>query len=255
VYAYGRHSTHKQELTREVQEQRCRDYFDRVLAPDGHQWVDFFYDPAVSAGRVPFAERPAGRLMFHAAQPGDHVIMTRLDRCFRSVLDGVSVMEQLEKRGVFFHSLDYNIDTSTPVGRYVRNILLAGAELERDLARERTNETYAYLMKAGLPYSKWPPMGWKIVVRDRLKQFRVSPKERAFIELLSKGRAAGASLNDLAIHCWTDEQALAQPRNYGSVTNVRWALQARDLGFPKVCSWRRISHMHREWRANGGKNV
>lgn len=256
MFAYGRHSTHKQELTREVQEQRCRDYYDRVLVPLGHQWAGFFYDSAVSAGRVPFAERPEGRIMFHSCQPGDHVIMTRLDRCFRSVLDGVSVMEQLERRGVFFHSLDYNIDTSTPVGRYVRNILLAGAELERDLARERANETYAYLMGAGLPYTKLPPMGWKIRRVGKSKEFRVYKKERRFIELLAKGRRAGASLNQLAIHCWTDEQAIAQPRNYGSVTTIKWALQARDLGFPKVCGWRRIAEMHRDWRNSGcGSNI
>lgn len=255
MFGYGRHSTHKQELTEDVQRERCEDYFHRLLASKGVQWGGFYYDAAVSAGRMPFAERPQGRLLFHAAQPGDHVIMTRLDRCFRSVLDGVSVMEQLEKRGVFFHSLDYNIDTSTPVGRYVRNILLAGAELERDLARERTNEVYAYLQANDLPYTKMPPMGWKVVKTKHRKEFRVCQEERDFIEMLAQGSKAGASLSDLALHCLQDPLARQQRRNFAAWTAIKWALQARDLGYPKVCGGKRIARLHREWKLNGGVPV
>lgn len=217
----------------------------------GVEWGCFYYDTAVSAGKSPFAERPQGRLLFHSAVPGDHVVMTRLDRCFRSVLDGVSVMEQLEKRGVFFHSLDYNIDTSTPVGRYVRNILLAGAELERDLARERANETYAYLMGNQMPYSAHPPMGWLIARRGKTKEFRVSKGERNFIEKLRQARLGGASVEDLANYCYANADDLEQKRNFASPTTIRWALQARDLGFPKVCGGRRIAAMHRDWVKSG----
>lgn len=239
-----------------MQEQRCRDYYDRVLAPLGVEWGAFYYDTAVSAGKSPFAERPQGRLLFHSAVPGDHVVMTRLDRCFRSVLDGVSVMEQLEKRGVFFHSLDYNIDTSTPVGRYVRNILLAGAELERDLARERTNETYAYLMGNDLPYSAHPPMGWRIYKSGKRREFRAFILERKFIDKLWQARRTGASIEDLANYCWANADDFGQKRNFASPTTIRWALQAKDLGYPKVCGGRRIAAMHREWIASGaGKPI
>ena len=231
-----------------MQEERCRDYFARVLQSKSIGWGQFFYDTAVSAGRTPFAERPQGRLLFHSAKPGDHVVMTRLDRCFRSVLDGVSVMEQLERRGVFFHSLDYNIDTSTPVGRYVRNILLAGAELERDLARERANEVYAYRMKNSLPYNAHPPMGWRISRRNRHKEFRACVTERKFIDKLQAGRLAGASLDELALYCYHNREQLPVKRNFGSPTTIKWALQARDLGFPKVGGGTRIARMHREWR-------
>lgn len=239
-------------MTQEVQEARCRDYYERILQPMGVEWRGFFYDPAVSSGRVPFAERTQGRLLFHSAEPGDHVVMTRLDRCFRSVLDGVSVMEQLDKRGVFFHSLDYNIDTSTPVGRYVRNILLAGAELERDLARERANETYSYLMSNALPYSAHPPMGWRITKRGKRKEFRAFLTERKFIDKLAQARKAGATVHDLANYCWANREELNQTRNFASPTAIKWALQARNLGYPKVCGAKRIAAMHRELLAAGG---
>lgn len=217
-----------------------------MLQSKGVQWGTFYYDTAVSAGRVPFAERPQGRLLFHSARPGDHVVMTRLDRCFRSVLDGVSVMEQLEKRGVFFHSLDYNIDTSTPVGRYVRNILLAGAELERDLARERANEVFAYRMGNGLPYTSAPPMGWRITRSGKRKEFRACITERKFIDKLKAGRDSGATLDELALYCWKNAESLPVRRNFATPTAIKWALQARDLGFPKVCGGKRIAAMHRE---------
>lgn len=231
------------------------EYFARILQPKKVEWGRFFYDTAVSAGRVPFAERPQGRLLFHSARPGDHVVMTRLDRCFRSVLDGVSVMEQLERRGVFFHSLDYNIDTSTPVGRYVRNILLAGAELERDLARERANEVYGYRMKNGLPYNAHPPMGWRINRTKNRKEFRASVTERKFIDKLQAARLTGATLEELALYCFHNKEELPVSRNFGSPTTIKWALQARDLGFPKISGGKRIAKMHREWLASGNTSA
>ena len=234
-----------------MQEDRCRDYYSRVMLGKGVQWGKFYYDTAVSAGRVPFAERPEGRLLFHSARPGDHVVMTRLDRCFRSVLDGVSVMEQLEKRGVFFHSLDYNIDTSTPVGRYVRNILLAGAELERDLARERANEIFSYRISNGLPYTAAPPMGWRIATSGKRREFRACLTERKFIDKLRAGRDSGASLEELALYCWDNKEELPVKRNFGTPTAIKWALQAQALGFPKVCGGKRIAALHREARAAG----
>lgn len=214
-------------------------------------WGGFFYDKAVSAGRVPFAERPEGRLLFHSAEPADHVVMTRLDRCFRSVLDGVSVMEQLERRGVFFHSLDYNIDTSSPIGRYVRNILLAGAELERDLTVERTREVFGYLRRNGLPYTKLPPMGWKIVTVSKRKEFRVNREERDFIEMLAQASASGASIGDIAMYCWTNRNTLKMTRNFCAWTAVKWALQARELHYPKVCGAKRIAKMMADRKRTG----
>jgi len=254
-FAYGRHSTAKQELTQEVQQQRCQDYFDRNLSSKGVVWAGFFYDKAVSAGRIPFAERPNGRLVFHAAEPGDHVVITRLDRCFRSVVDGASVMSQLEKRGVFLHSLDYNIDTSTPAGRFVRNILLAAAELERDLASDRASETYAYLKSQDLPYTRNPPMGWKFINRAKRREYRVCPEERAFIEKLAQGRQAGASIADLAHTVWLQRNKMQTTRNFTDWGAVRWALQARVMGYPKIPGKKRIAKLYAQHRLAGGQVI
>jgi DNA invertase Pin-like site-specific DNA recombinase len=223
-----------------------------VLEPKGVTFAGFFYDEAVSAGKTPFAERPQGRLVFHAAEPGDHVVITRLDRCFRSVLDGASVMTQLEQRGVFLHSLDYNIDTSTPAGRFVRNILLAAAELERDLVSDRTRETFAHLRSENRPYTRSPPMGWKFVYRLKRKEYRVCPDERAFINKLAAGRAAGASVENLAEWCWTNRNRIKTTRNFTNWDAVRWGLQARVMNYPMVPGRRQIAKLYNEHRKNGG---
>lgn len=238
-------------MTQEVQAKNVRDYYQRVLESTGVEWGKFYYDAAVSAGRTPFAERPEGRLLFHSVRPGDHVVMTRLDRCFRSVLDGVSVMQQLEQRGVFFHSLDYNIDTRTPLGRYVRNILLAGAELERDLARERANETIAYLRKEGLQWNKSIPMGWKVVIRNEKKHLRVCHDERAFIDKLAEGRKEGATVEQLALFCWHNEDSIKQRRRFDNYDAIRWALQARRLGYPKTIGAKQVARVYREMLRSG----
>ena len=252
-FAYGRHSTAKQELTETVQEARCRNHYALVLEPKGIQWAGFFYDRAVSAGRVPFAERPQGRLVFHGIEPGDHLVITRLDRCFRSVVDGASVMAQLEKRGVFFHSLDYNIDTSTPAGRFVRNILLAAAELERDLASDRATETYAYLKSQDLPWTRNPPMGWKFVVRLGKRQYRVCQKEQDFISRMAMGRVAGASVADLAHTVWLERNRITTTRNFTDWGGVRWALQARMLDYPKIPGRKTIATLYAAYLKEGGR--
>lgn len=240
-------------MTESVQEARCLHHYNLMMAPKGVVWHGWYYDRAVSAGRVPFAERPQGRLVFHGIEPGDHLVITRLDRCFRSVVDGASVMGQLEKRGVFFHSLDYNIDTSTPAGRFVRNILLAAGELERDLASDRAFETYAYLKSQDLPYTRMPPMGWKFVSRAGKRQYRVCPEERAFIGRLAVGRDAGASVSDLAHTLWLQRHSITTTRNFTDYGGVRWALQARMLGFPKLPGRKVIASLYAAYLKEGGQ--
>ena len=69
---------------------------------------------------------------------GDVLIVKKLDRLARNLKGLIALVEDLEKRGVQLHSVDDNIDTSTPQGKLFFHIVGAMAEFERDLIRRRT---------------------------------------------------------------------------------------------------------------------
>lgn len=71
-------------------------------------------------------------------QPGNTLVVWRLDRLGRSIRHLIDLVADLDGRGVGFRSLRESIDTTTPGGRLVFHVFAALAEFERDLVRERT---------------------------------------------------------------------------------------------------------------------
>src|SRR4051812_27887919 len=82
--------------------------------------------------------RPVLARLLREIQPGETLIVVRLDRLARSVSHLLAVIEQLEARGAHFRSLRDPIDTSTPHGMFSLQVLGAVAQLERALIAERT---------------------------------------------------------------------------------------------------------------------
>src|SRR5215475_4777049 len=81
-----------------------------------------------------------GRLL-KALQPGDTLVVTRLDRLARSTRDLLNILHDLGQRQIGFRSLvDTWADTTTPHGRLMLTVLGGLAEFERELIRARTGE-------------------------------------------------------------------------------------------------------------------
>jgi DNA invertase Pin-like site-specific DNA recombinase len=75
------------------------------------------------------------------ARKGDVLLVTRMDRLARSVSDLRRLLDDLESRGIGFRVLDQAaVDTTTPNGRLMLNMLAAFAEFETDLRKERQRE-------------------------------------------------------------------------------------------------------------------
>src|SRR5262245_3295990 len=86
-------------------------------------------------------DRAALQRMLKELQPGDVVVVTRLDRLARSVRDLLNILEHLGQDQVGFQSLrETAIDTTTPHGRLTINILASIAEFERELIQDRARE-------------------------------------------------------------------------------------------------------------------
>jgi len=74
---------------------------------------------------------------------GDTLIVTKLDRLARSVADLVKITERLDEKGVALRILAMNLDTSTPTGKLMLNLLGSIAQFERELMLERQREGIA----------------------------------------------------------------------------------------------------------------
>ena len=68
---------------------------------------------------------------------GDEFIVTRIDRCSRSVLDLQLIVKELESKGVTFAATEQSIDTKTPEGKCFLNMLSVFSEFETSIRKER----------------------------------------------------------------------------------------------------------------------
>ncbi len=87
---------------------------------------------------------------------GDSLVISRLDRMARSVLDLAKIAERLKKKGVALKVLDQNIDTSTSEGKLMFHMLGAFAEFENDIRRERQQDGIAKAQANGVRFGRKP---------------------------------------------------------------------------------------------------
>ncbi|MGX9688655.1 recombinase family protein [Deinococcus wulumuqiensis] len=83
-------------------------------------------------------DRPELHRMLDQLREGDVVVVWKLDRLSRSLKDLLHLMEKIEAAGAGFRSLTEAIDTTTPAGRMMMQMVGAFAEFERAMIRERT---------------------------------------------------------------------------------------------------------------------
>ena len=121
IYGYARVSTSEQETTLQL------DALNRVS-------VDEIYQEKTSS----VGKRLELRKLLAILKKDDQLIVYKLDRLARSLKDLLQIIEQLEVIGCGFRSLTEPIDTVSPAGRLMLNILGSVAEFERSLIRQRS---------------------------------------------------------------------------------------------------------------------
>ncbi|WP_363347924.1 recombinase family protein [Methylocystis echinoides] len=91
------------------------------------------------SGGVQAARRPGFARLLDKLEDGDVLVVTKLDRLGRNVIDVRQTVEHLAERGVRVHCLALGgVDLTSPAGKMTMGVLAAVAEFERDLLRERT---------------------------------------------------------------------------------------------------------------------
>jgi DNA invertase Pin-like site-specific DNA recombinase len=104
------------------------------------------FEEAASGGRW---DRPHLHRMLDQLRPGDVVVVWKLDRLSRSLKDLLHILDKVEAAGADFRSLTEAIDTTTPAGRMMMQMVGSFAEFERALIRERTRAGLAEARAAG----------------------------------------------------------------------------------------------------------
>src|SRR4051795_1923792 len=104
---------------------------------------------------------------------GDKLVVTKLDRLARSVADLVSITQALRRKKVELQILSMNLDTSTPTGKLMLNLLGTIAEFERELMLERQREGIAKAKAEGKYVGRQPTARRK---SDQVRQLRAEGK-------------------------------------------------------------------------------
>jgi DNA invertase Pin-like site-specific DNA recombinase len=94
------------------------------------------FEETASGGRW---DRPELHRLLDQLREGDTVVVWKLDRLSRSLKDVLHIMERIGNAGASFRSITENIDTTTPAGRMMMQMVGAFAEFERAMIRERTS--------------------------------------------------------------------------------------------------------------------
>ena len=135
IYGYARVSTTDQETTLQI------DALKRAN-------VETIYQEKTSS----VGTRPELKKLLGILKKSDLLVVYKLDRLARSLKDLLSILEQIELCGCGFRSLTEPIDTVSPAGKLMLNILGSVAEFERTLIRERSIAGQISAIKLG----RWP---------------------------------------------------------------------------------------------------
>src|SRR3984893_2756624 len=148
VGLYARVSTHDQQ-TLPLQLAAMRDY----VAKRG--WKTAVEIQEVGSGAI---LRPKREELLKAARRRelDQIVVWRLDRWGRSLLDLIATLQELASLGVGFVSLSEALDLTTPSGRALAGMLAVFAEFERDILRDRVKAGIAQARKEGRPHGRPP---------------------------------------------------------------------------------------------------
>ena len=153
-----------------------------IASQQGAGWVclpDRYDDGGFTGANI---DRPALTRLLVDIEAGkiDAVVVYKVDRLSRSLLDFARMMETFERFGVSFVSVTQHFNTATSMGRLILNVLLSFAQFEREMISERTRDKMAAARRKGQWLGGVPVLGYDV---DRLaRRLVVSGKEAAQVQ-------------------------------------------------------------------------
>jgi len=148
----------------DAQREACEAY---VASQRAEGWLlvsDRYDDGGFSGGTL---ERPALKRLLADIEVGrvDVVVVYKIDRLSRSLMDFSRLVEVFDRHNVTFVSVTQSFNTTTSMGRLTLNVLLSFAQFEREVIGERIRDKFAASRRKGMWMGGWAPLGYE--VRDR----------------------------------------------------------------------------------------
>lgn len=135
------------------------------------------YEDTISGTRV---ERPGLAKALEMLRSGDTLVVWKLDRLGRSVKNLITLVGDINAKGIHFRSLTDSIDTGTPSGRFFFHVMASLAEMERELIIERTRAGLEVARALGRKGGRKRTMtDSKIISAKRLLASGVPPRDVA----------------------------------------------------------------------------
>jgi DNA invertase Pin-like site-specific DNA recombinase len=152
----------------------------------GWQLLEVVEDAGFSAKDL---KRPGIQEALRVLQEGDAkaLVAAKLDRLSRSMIDFTALMATAQKQGWALVALDCAVDTTTPAGEAMANVLATFAQFERRLISQRTREALAVKKSQGVRLGRPTTMPKKVV--NRIRRERAAGK--TFAEIADRLNADG----------------------------------------------------------------
>lgn len=162
----------------DAQRESCENY---ILSQKNEGWIplpDKYDDGGFTGANM---ERPALQRLVSDIKSGkiDCVVVYKVDRLSRSLLDFVQILELFDKSSVVFVSITQHFNTNSSMGRLTLNILLSFAQFEREIISERVRDKMGAARKKGKYLGGVPMLGYDI---DRVNhKILINEKEAALV--------------------------------------------------------------------------
>ena len=166
----------------DAQREACESY---IASQRAEGWVlvrDRYDDGGFSGGTL---DRPALKRLLADIEQGliDVVVLYKIDRLSRSLMDFAKLVETFEAHGVTFTSVTQSFSTTTSMGRLTLNILLSFAQYEREIIGERIRDKVAASKARGMWMGGKVPLGYDVVARKLMVNAPEAARVRRVFEL------------------------------------------------------------------------
>jgi len=243
-------------------------------------WVcipERYDDGGFTGGNI---DRPALRRLLTDVEAGkiDCIVVYKVDRLSRSLLDFARMMETLEKHGVSFVSVTQQFNTTHSMGRLTLNILLSFAQFEREIISERTRDKMTAARKKGKWVGGMPVLGYDI--DPHAKRLIVNEEEackvRSIYELYLERQSLLPTVQELNNRGWTTKRWITKKERarggkpfeknnlFRLLTNITYIgkinfkgefFEGEHQAIIEVDLWRRVQDLLRRNGRNGGRLV
>ncbi|MBF0148373.1 MAG: recombinase family protein [Magnetococcales bacterium] len=174
--------------TLDAQREACEAYIASQKSEGWFLVADRYDDGGFSGGNL---DRPALKRLLADIEAGrvNVVVVYKIDRLTRSLLDFAKLVEAFDRRQVTFASVTQSFNTTTSMGRLTLNVLLSFAQFEREISAERIRDKFAASKRKGMWMGGHVPLGYEV----RERKLVIVPGEAETVQFIYQRFLDGGS--------------------------------------------------------------